>query len=168
MAKDGTNRGGMRIGAGKKRKPSEDNLIDGTAIFAPKTAKKKPKKYLTAKQADGGKLCAKRIYEEIAEWIAAHGCAAVVPTQLIADYAMATARHIQCESYLSQFGLLSKHPTTGEPISSPFFKMSNECLKLSSQLWYQIYTAVKENAPHGIIVSDPEDDMEKLFREAGR
>ena len=167
MAKDGTNRGGRRTGAGKKRTA----VLDGTAFFAETTTKNKlkpPKKYLTAEQADGGKLYSKKIYEETTAWIIAHGCEGLIPKQLVEDYAQAVARHIQCEDYLSQYGLIAKHPTTGEPIISPFSKMNLDYVKLSSQLWYQIYTAVKENAPHGIIVSDPEDDMERLFREAGR
>lgn len=111
MAKDGTNRGGRRMGAGKKR----EGILDGTAFFAEKTAKKKlnpPKKYLTAKQAGGEKLASKKIYEEIMAWIIANGCEGLIPKQLVEDYAQITARHIQCEDYLSQYGLIAKHPTT--------------------------------------------------------
>lgn len=168
MAKDGTNRGGMRIGAGKKR----EGILDGTPFFNDKSTKpkvKSPKKYLTAEQADGGKLCSKKIYEEVMAWIIANGCEGLIPEQLIQDYAQITARHIQCEDYLSQYGLIAKHPTTGEPIISPFAKMNLDFVKLSSQLWYQIYATVKENAPRGLLVTEaPQDDMEKLFREAGR
>ena len=167
MAKDGTNRGGRRMGAGKKR----EGILDGTPFFNDKSTKPKvkpPKKYLTAEQADGGKLYSKKIYEETMAWIIAHGCEGLIPKQLVEDYAQAVARHIQCEDYLSQYGLIAKHPTTGEPIISPFSKMNLDYVKLSSQLWYQIYTAVKENAPHGMIVSEhPQDDMERLFRERG-
>lgn len=168
MAKDGTNRGGRRMGAGKKR----EGILDGTAFFAEKTAKKKlkpPKKYLTAKQADGEKLASKKIYEEIMAWIIANGCEGLIPKQLVEDYAQITARHIQCEDYLSQYGLIAKHPTTGEPIISPFSKMNLDYVKTASQLWYQIYATIKENAPRGLLVTEaPQDDMEKLFREKER
>lgn len=167
MAKDGTIRGGMRVGAGKKRNPQNSNIIDGTAEFGAKTKIKPPKKYLTAEQKDGGKLYSKKIYEEIMQWIIAHGCESLIPRQLVEDYAQATARHIQCEEYLSEYGLIAKHPTTGEPIVSPFHKMNIENQKLASQLWYQIFAAVRDNAPQGLIVGNPKDPMEKLlmFRE---
>ena len=32
MAKDGTNRGGIRIGAGRKRKPLEEKIAEGKAL----------------------------------------------------------------------------------------------------------------------------------------
>ena len=170
MAKDGTSRGGIRVGAGRKRNPQNSNIIDGTAEFGAKTKIRPPKKYLTAEQQDGGKLYSKKIYEETTQWIIAHGCETLIPKQLVEDYAMATARHIQCEEYLSNFGLIAKHPTTGIPISSPFFRMNVESQRLASQLWYQIYTAVRDNAPQGLIVDRPQDAMEKLlmFREATR
>lgn len=170
MAKDGTIRGGMRVGAGQKRKPQDGKIIEKTAEFVANSKISPPKKYLTAKQKDGGKLCAKKIYEEITQWIIAHGCETLIPKQLVEDYAQATARHIQCEYMLSEFGLIAKHPTTGEPIPSPFHRMNIENQKLASQLWYQIFSAVRDNAPQGLIVGNPQDQMEKLlmFREAAR
>lgn len=171
MAKDGTNRGGMRVGAGKKRKPLEEKILEGKAAsdtknsaISSKTKIKPPKKYLTAEQRDGSKLYSRQIYRETCDWVAAHGCEAIVAKQLIENYAQVTARHIQCEEYLSKFGLIGKHPTTGEPISSPFFKMSNDCMKLSSQLWYQIYAAVRDNASEGIIGNNQDDVMESILR----
>lgn len=171
MAKDGTNRGGARVGAGKKRKPLEEKIIEGKAYFDDvadkKTSKvkiKPPKKYLSAEQKGGGKLYATKIYKETWEWIIAHGCEAFVPKQLVENYAQVTARHIQCEEFLSGYGLMAKHPTTSEPISSPFFKMSADCVRLSSQLWYQIYAIVRDNATNGIVGNPADDVMEGLLR----
>lgn len=171
MAKDGTCRGGARVGAGKKRKPLEEKIIEGQtdveeipnrAIISKKI--KPPKKYLIAEQKGGGKLYAKQIYKETWEWIIAHGCEAFVPKQLVENYAQVTARHIQCEEFLSSYGLIAKHPTTGEPISSPFHKMGNDYVRLSSQLWYQIYVIVRDNATKGIIGNSSDDVMEGLLR----
>lgn len=171
MAKDGTSRGGMRVGAGKKRKPLEEKILEGKAndaaknsVNSSKTKIKPPKKYLTAEQRDGTKLYSRQIYRETWEWITAHGCDAFVTKQLVEDYAQATARHIQCEEYLSKYGLIGRHPTTGEPVASPFFKMSNDCMKLASQLWYQIYAAVRDNATSGVIGNSQDDVMESLLR----
>ena len=169
MAKDGTNRGGMRVGSGKKRKPLEEKILEGKSVAfdaenPSKTKIKPPKKYLSAEQKGGGKLYAKQIYKETFEWVIAHGCESFVPKQLIENYAQVTARHIQCEEFLSTYGLIGKHPTTGEPMQSPFFKMSGDYVRLSSQLWYQIYAIVRDNAAKGIINDSANDVMESLLR----
>jgi len=174
MAKDGTQRGGARIGAGKKRTPLADKIVEGrlegveiltspTELNAdnPPT----PKKYLSAKQKDGGKTYAKKIYNETWLWLKAHGCAGLVTQQLIEGYAQVSARHIQCEEFLSKYGLLSRHPTTGEPTTSPFVRMSLDYLKQASQLWYQIFQVVKDNCAEGYDGANPQDDlMENLLR----
>ena len=171
MAKDGTNRGGMRVGAGKKRKPLEEKILEGKAesndSFDGKSAKlkiKPPKKYLNAEQKGGAKLYARQIYKETWEWIQSCGCEEIIPKQLVENYAQVSARHIQAEEFLSQYGLLTKHPTTGEPIISPFVKMSLDYIKQSQQSWYQIYQAVRDNST-GITTGGSQDDtMERLLR----
>ena len=170
MAKDGTTRGGTRANSGRKGKSRKDKILDGTAHFTEKNDVKvskmrikTPKKYLTADQKDGGKLHSKKIYKEVMEWIASQGCEALLPPQLVEDYAQVTGRHIQCEEYLSNFGLIAKN-TSGEATASPFHKMNCDYIKLSSQLWNQIYAAVRENAPQGLIGVDETDPMERLFR----
>ena len=170
MAKDGTQRGGMRIGAGKKRKPLGEKILEGKVDSDERISEKSfdskikpPKKYLTAEQKGGEKFYARQIYRETCDWVKTHGCEDFVPKQLIENYAQATARHVQAEEYLSQFGLLTKHPTTGEPIISPFVKMSLEYMKQSQQAWYQVYSAVRDNAKN--VVDNPQSDMmEQLLR----
>lgn len=105
-----------------------------------------PKEYLTAEQQDGEKLCSAQVYEETMQWLIEQGCERLIPAQLVQDYAQATARHIQSEKYLSEYGLIAKHPTTGEPTVSPFHKMNIESQKLAVQLWSQIYAVVKTHA----------------------
>ena len=168
MAKDGTNRGGSRIGAGKKGKSLQEKILDGTAFFTEKnretlskTRRKPPKKFLSAQQKDGTKLQGRQVYKEIMSWLSSRGCESLLPPQLIEDYAQVTARHIQCEEYLSQFGLIAKN-TAGEATASPFHKMNCDYLKLSSQLWQQIYSAVRENSAEGF--DDGGDAMEKILR----
>ena len=50
-------------------------------------------------------------------------CAQFVAPRLIESYAQAFERYVQCEQAISKFGLLSKHPTTGAAIASPFVAM---------------------------------------------
>ncbi len=77
MAKDGTNRGGARIGAGAKKKPLADKITEGnpsnrklTVIeFEDQAADlegqqmPKPSKLLSATQKDGKPLVAEEVYK---------------------------------------------------------------------------------------------------------
>ena len=56
-------------------------------------------------------------------WLDARGCSQFVSPRLIESYAQAFARYVHCEQAISKFGLLSKHPTTGAAIASPFVAM---------------------------------------------
>lgn len=172
MAKDGTNRGGARVGAGRKPKSLSEKILDGqfsppkvdadfNAAFEPPT----PKDYLTAEQKGGGQLCSEQIYRETYAWLKSVGCEKIVAKQLVEDYALAKARHIQCEDILSKFGLLAKHPTTGEPTRSPFISMSIDYNKQATQIWCQIYAIVKENNAKGQIgLNSQSEAMDNLLR----
>lgn len=170
MARDGTTRGGVRIGAGRKRKALSEKILDGQIsplyadvkfddLFEPPP----PKDYLTAEQKGGSELCSGQIYNETYQWLKSVGCEKFVTKQMVENYAMAMARHIQCEELLSRYGLLAKHPTTNEPTTSPFVKMSLDYLKQANQNWYLIMQIVKENSTNTNIGS-AEDTMEKLLR----
>lgn len=174
MAKDGTGRGGVRVGAGRKKKALAEKIVEGRTdnieiLPTPATLEDvempPPKEYLLAEQKDGTKLCSELIYKETWQWLKNHGCEGLVAQQLIENYAQISARHIYCEEKLSQFGMLAKHPTTEAPIASPFVKMSLDYLKQASQLWYQIFQIVKENCATGYEGANPQNDlMENLLR----
>ena len=172
MAKDGTLRGGTRIGAGRKSKSLQEKILDGqVADFKVGTSFNSdfepapPKEYLTAEQKGGSKLCSEEIYKETYGWLKAIGCEKIVTKQLVEDYSMAVARRVQCEEILSKFGLLAKHPTTGEPTTSPFVKMSNDYAKQATQMWSQIYAIVKENNAKGHIgLTAQSEAMDRLLK----
>lgn len=174
MAKDGTARGGARIGAGKKKKPLADKIIEGktsncevlsTPTNLSNSEMPPPKKYLVAKQKDGTKFYAKQIYKETWQWLKDRGCENFVMPQLIENYAEVTARYIYCEEMLNKHSMLGAHPTTGEAMANPFFRMSMECLKYSNSLFYQIFQIVKENCSTGYDGANPQNDlMENLLR----
>lgn len=161
-AKDGTNRGGKRIGAGRKRNTADLTLIKCGAKNQRKI--KPPRKYLSGEQKDGEKLAAKKIFAEVMDWLRDCHCEGLLPQSLIESYAMAMARHIQAEQYLSSYGLLAKHPTSGEPCTSPFVKISQSYLKEAQLLWSEIFSACKANAPD-LVRADETDAMAKLFKE---
>ena len=179
MAKDGTNRGGARIGAGAKKKPLADKIAEGnpgkralTVIsFDDRAAELEgqamptPSKMLSAVQKDGKALVAEDIYKETWEWLAERGCASLVSPQLLERYAMSVARWIQCEEAVTEFGFLAKHPTTGSAIQSPYVAMSQNFMSQTNRLWMEIYQIVKENCATEYNGVTPMDDtMERLLR----
>ena len=174
MAKDGTNRGGTRVGAGRKPKALVDKIKDGDAaqvieLPSPPTFEGVDvppiKEYLKAKQKMGKDLCAEEVYKETWIWLKERGCERLVNQQLIEQYAMSVSRWIQCEQCISEYGFLAKHPTTGNAIASPYVAMSQTYMKQVNQVWYQIFQVVKENCSVEWQGGTPQDDvMERLLR----
>ena len=170
--------GGARIGAGRKKKALADNIADGnpgkrklTVIGFPETADLQgqdmppPRAYLEAKQRGGKDFPAVDIYRETWAWLNDRGCTHLIPRQLIEQYAMAVSRWIQCEEAITEFGFLAKHPTTDNPIPSPYVSMSQSFGKQANTLWYQIYQVVRENCSVDYQGASPHDDMmERLLQ----
>lgn len=171
MAKDGTVRGGRRVGAGRKKKALSEKVLEGRAepqelVTQPLDGADMPPvdEYMKAHQKNGIELQAERVFREVYAWIASRGCQEAVSLQLIKQYAMAVARWIQCENAVSEFGFLAKHPTTGAAMASPYVAMGREYMKQSNQCWLQIYQIVKENSTVSENGRNPQDDlMERLL-----
>ena len=177
MAKDGTNRGGARIGAGAKKKPLADKIAEGnpggrklTVIEFSDTADlqgqtmPEPHKMLDAVQKDGKTLVAGEIYRSAWSWLNERGCAALVSPQLLERYAMSAARWIQCEEAVTEYGFLAKHPTTGNAIQSPYVAMGQNYMSQTNRLWYEIFQIVKDNCTGEYSGANPQNDvMERLL-----
>jgi hypothetical protein len=168
MAKDGTARGGQRLGAGRKPKALADKVIAGKkadAMILPSPAELEGedvppvKDFLKAAQKSGIDLCAEDVFRSTYEWLKARGCEKLVNIQLIEQYAMSVSRWVQCETCISEFGFLAKHPTTGQAITSPYVTMSQNYLKQVNQCWFQIYQIVKENCSAEYGGANPQDDL---------
>lgn len=177
MAKDGTNRGGARIGAGAKKKALADKIAEGnpggrtlTVMEFENAADLKgvempePNKMLEAVQKDGKTLVAGEIYRETWKWLDERGCAALISPQLLERYAMSVARWIQCEEAVTEFGFLAKHPTTGNAMQSPYVAMSQNYMTQTNRLWLEIFQLVKENSLSEYTGGNPQDNvMERLL-----
>ena len=169
MAKDGTARGGQRIGSGKKptNKKKIDilnaNLSEVGTLTAPDTLEgvdvPPVNDYLKAKQKNGKPLHAEEIFNQTYSWLKKKGCEKLVSKQLVEQYAMSVARWIQCEDAISDFGFLAKHPTTGNAIASPYVQMSQTYMKQINATWYQIYVIVKDNGSGDVEELDEQDIM---------
>ena len=177
MAKDGTNRGGARIGAGAKKKALTEKIAEGnpggrtlTVMEFENAADLKgeempePNKMLEAVQKDGKTLVAGEIYRDTWKWLDERGCAALVSPQLLERYAMSVARWIQCEEAVTEFGFLAKHPTTGNAMQSPYVAMSQNYMTQTNRLWLEIFQLVKENSLSEYTGGNPQDNvMERLL-----
>lgn len=178
LAKDGTMRGGARVGSGRKSKSLAEKLDSGnpggrtlTVMELPDSADlngsemPEPKSYMKERQKNGEEFDAAEIFEETWKWVHDRGCDKLVSAQLIRNYAMSVSRWIQCEHAISEFGFLAKHPTTGAAIASPYVSMSQNYMKQVNNLWYQIFQIVKENCSTEYMGATPQDDvMERLLR----
>lgn len=177
LAKDGTDRGGARIGAGAKRKPLADKIIEGNPGGRKLTvieftdmanlqgqAMPEPSKMLEAVQKDGRTLVAREIYAQTWRWLDERRCAAIVSPQLLERYAMSVARWIQCEEAITEYGFLAKHPTTGNAMQSPYVAMGQNYMSQTNRLWSEIFQIVKENSSGEYSGSNPQDNvMERLL-----
>ena len=166
MAKDGTNRGGARPGAGRKPKALADKIMEGTAVPSPPTPvgmdMPDVKDFLSDPQRTG-ELHADEVYRETWQWLSDRGVAQYISPALLQEYAMVTGRWIQCEKLVSEYGVIGKHPTTGAPIASPFVGMALSFLKQSTLIWYQILQTAKEHSADPIYGSPRDDMMERLL-----
>ena len=178
MAKDGTNRGGARVGSGAKKKPLADKIAEGNpgkrkltvidfnndSVDLEGQPMPKPSEMLSATQKDGKKLIAADVYETTWQWLAERKCTALVSPQLLERYAMSVARWIQCETAITEFGFLAKHPTTGNAIQSPYVAMAQNFMSQTNRLWMEIFQIVKENCTGEYGGATPQDDaMERLL-----
>ena len=170
MAKDGTNRGGARIGAGRKSKSLNDKISEGKSakvLNVPTDLQGEDvppvREYFKTPQANGKDLIAEEIYIKTYSWLKEQGCEKAVYSQLVEQYAMNVARWIQAEELISATGFLAKHPTTGNAIASPYIGISQTYMKQSQQIWYQIFQIVKENSTGDYSHTPNDDTMEFLL-----
>lgn len=176
MAKDGTARGSnIKVNAGRKPKGLAEKLAADNPGHRPLTVMEspdavdlegidvpEPSAYLKSKQKAGGEFDAVHIYETTWRWLRERGCEKLVSKQLVEQYSMSVSRLIQCEEAISEYGFLSKHPTTGAACASPFVAMAQNYQKQVNTIWYQIFQVVKENCSIEFTASD-DDPMELLL-----
>ena len=142
MAKDGTNRGGARPGAGRPRKALTEKIAEGKSaevMMQPtdiESAETPPvREFMQELQRDGTKLLADEVYTETYQWLKERSCEKIVSRQLVEQYAMSISRWIHCEQIVTKYGYISKHPTTGAAIASPYVAMSQNYMKQANQIW---------------------------------
>ncbi len=122
-----------------------------------------PREFLSDVQRDGSEFLAKEIYENVWDWLKERNCTEFVSPELIEHYALSEARMIQAEQLISKYAFLSKHPTTGQPMASPYVSIAQEYMKQARSAFTEIYQIVRENCSTEYKGSPREDLMEKLL-----
>lgn len=175
MAKDGTVRGGLRAGAGRKPKDLYDKIVEGrdATILAftdldgdnDLEGQEMPKvdDWLKETQQDGQPWQAEELAQKVHIWLTQRGCDHLITEQQIYSYAVAQARWIQCQRAITRFGFLAKHPITGAATESPFVKMADKFAKAAQAAWYMIFQVVKENSAENYSGSSKEAAMADLL-----
>ena len=172
MAKDGTNRGGYRVGAGRKKKSLAEKILDGQVaktegviLDMDDFVIPEPRDFINAEQRGlaGIENESRAIYDDTMRWLAEHNCAEAVPRGLVEKYAVATARWEQCDRLMSMGGITGKHPTTNATIASPFVSMSLHWLKQANQQWHLIEEKVREFCGDDVGGANRSDPMEQIL-----
>jgi len=109
------------------------------------------------------------IFNETAGWLLGTFCLGFINPQHIAEYAQCKARWQECEEWNDK-NLLAKHPTTGQPMASPYVEMGLKYLRQADAAWSKMYDIVKANSMDDLKQgSNPNEDvMEKLLRKKGK
>lgn len=179
MAIKSNNHGGRRVGAGRKSKSALEKLEKNNPGHRPIKIIKQGEEpaefigvemppvqeYLSAEQRDGTNLIAGEIYKRVMFWLMSLKVDKIVGSELVEQYAMSCARWRQMQEGITKYGFLGKHPTSGNPIQSPYVAMENVFLKEAQATWQSIYQIVKENCSTDFTATDPSNDvMEMLLR----
>ena len=155
---------------GRPKKALIDNLADGNPGKRPltvldenlnhKTQDLTPPEYL---QETGI-----RIFNQLVDWLKPTGCLGYINPEHIAEYALCKQRWLDCIKWNNQ-NLLAKHPTTGQPMTSPYVSMEQQFLKLADEVYAKIWDIVKENSTTNFRENNPNDDvMEALLTKGKR
>lgn len=118
--------------------------------------------FIDIAQKDGSKLKTEEIIKLINKTVAESGCESRVPQELIEEYAVCTARWIQCEENNNKFGLLTKIPISQKPIISPYINAGMLYLNQSIKLRNEINSIIQK---FGKIKFEPCDPVTQLLEE---
>jgi len=104
------------------------------------------------------------IFTQTVEWLKGTGCIGFVNPDHISEYAHCKSRWLECEQWNDK-NLLAKHPTTGQPMQSPYVDIGLKYLRQANTAWASIWDIVKENSQVDFRKGNPnEDAMAALFR----
>ena len=179
------NHGGKRNGAGRKKQNITEKVLNGQvpATDLPQLTVNGnlsgadmplPNEYLL-KQSKGVNTenRGKEIYEKLWLWLKERDCHLLVNPEALQQYVMSLVRWEQCENAVHEYGFLSKHPTTQQPMTSPFVSIAQKYQKQAQGQWSAIEVNIAERLRYFVdknaVGSDPLDIiLNRAVDKAGR
>ena len=162
MAKDGTRRGGARVGAGRPRKQKSENPETVLQIVTVTDAERSSFPAFSRDLCDAkgaySLADAENVYYSVYKFARGNGAEGRVPKELIELFAVTYSRWVQVEKDISKDGFTAEHPTTGAPCKSPLVDVSNTYSKQAHNYWYSIWSAIKDAEP-----DTDHDDMDAML-----
>ena len=164
MAKDGTNRGGARPGAGAKKKPLADKLMEGN----PGKRKLNDKEPRPDKHAPSCPKWlepeAKKEWRRLAKKMELMGVLTEVDMAAFAGYCQAYARWKEAEEFITQHGTIVKTPS-GYWQQVPQVSIAQTYNKIMTKLAEQfgLTPSARSRIIAGNEGSGPEDAMDALL-----
>jgi len=165
-------KGSPRPTAGRPKKPLAEKVLAGNPgrrdlkvleFEAPALDIPTPPDHLADIAAgDGNCPGAKEIFELTTAWLETTGCLALINPAHIEEYAVLKSRWLECEAK-NRAGLLARHPTTDQPIPSPYVRMGLDFLGAANTAWGKIWTVVAQNAERVYNATPHDDAMERLL-----
>ena len=156
--------GGARPGAGRKRKPVQQNILEGNPGKRPIKVldfnsglklPQEPPSYMSEKE--------KEVYRSVWTWLDKIGCLEGIMPYHLEEYATCKNRWFECEAANTKHGLIIKNPN-GTAAKSPYVQMAQEYLRQTNEVWAKIYMVVRESKLKDWDNSNPNDDvMERLL-----
>lgn len=161
MAKDGTRRGGARLGAGRKPKTNSikksvkkvDDILKNTRV-----SKEEYEQYPQCGELLKG-TTAEEIYYSVYKFADQRGACDDLAQEIVELFAMSYSRWAEAEKKLNEQGLTAPHPVTKLPCKSPFVNVSESYSKQAQNYWYIIWSVLKEHTEP----ADEYDPMEELL-----
>ena len=155
--------GGARRNAGKKRRPLEEKILEGSKkrpLEVISFAKEDnliliessiPHEFIDDKQlnqisGETVKTYARQIYDETYNWLKTRRVAQLVPKLLLERYASESANWIYCLSLTRKHGHFRQNQKRETLEVSPWAKQAVEYGARSDSLWNQIYLTVRDNS----------------------
>ena len=151
MAKDGTNRGGVRAGAGAKesrwriklrtaiRESTRSPLWNSKCSGPARSGHAGAKRNALGGSKDGKGTARRRHLKSVWQWLSDRGCAHLVPPDTIERYAMSAPAGFSARRPSRNTVFSQKHPTTGNAIASPYVTMANNFKCQTRADWAEIF-----------------------------
>jgi len=164
-------RGGARLGAGRKKKPLHDKLIEGnpgrrplvTVQFngAPAEVEMTPPAFmsLASKETAEAYPSAAEIYGDLGVWLETTGCLHLINPTLMEDFALNRRAFFECEYMNKRLGRIAGGRR------SPYVDMAIMYNGLMRNAWDRIWAIVSQNSEKPYIngANSGEDVMELLL-----